>query len=392
VLSCCGVATGKRRPGATPAGGSQDKLTSVTTQGVGAPNRTSYRWTFGYEDGADYGYSGDNTGDLVTRKIEPDGKTVYYLYQGVTLADRGTMGDAWDGRLVTSFYWEDQGVPAPEKREIQRVDLGGSSYRLVYPGGDSYTFLYSGTGPLASVTHDSTGVTTHYRYDSYNNLTKTWGSNATGSEYYESESQPLVSLAYTYGGATGRQITRATATDFLGHIASATFNSRNLPTEFRVQPETGSLLPDQVTQLIYDGGGTLTQGNLTRIVAALGSPVADPTDLEYGDAARPGLPTAVTDSVGATRTASYHPDGTPYQVFSPENLQAPLGDPDRSPSGTTLTLDAFELPLRSTDPQGHQTEITYNALTPNSTLLIVTVKHLVDGSTRRSTWMPRGGW
>lgn len=349
---------------ATPSGGVQPKLTGIVVQGPGSPHRVQHQWAFGYTEAA--GYGGTYTGDLVVTKVEPDGNVVHYEHEPVNPAR--TSGEDWDGRLARSWYVDDLETP-PALRQIVRTGT-----TLTYNGGSSYTYQYDGHH-LESVTHDNTGAAVYYTWDAKHNL----ASVRTNREW-----NPLVSLEYTYGGASGRQILGVTATDILGHQATSTFNALNLPTEVRAIGD--GMLPDQVTRFIYDGGGPLTVGNLTRVISAWGSPLAEATDFTYGNPNFPGLPTAVQDALGATASVTYlYPDGSPRYTTGPENLVAPAGDPDRAPSVTSTQQNAEELPSVLQDALGHGVEVTYCAEAPGSARMVVTVRSLSDASTTRMT-------
>ena len=337
--------------------GGQPKLTGITVTGPGSPNATNYNWSFAY---------GTATNDLIVSKIEPSGKTATYEYEAVNPA-RTANGD-WDGRLTRTTYTDDLMNP-PVLREILR-----SGTTLTYPGGDSYTFTYSGDH-LTQVTHDSTGATVYYAWDAYHNLT----AFRTGQE---AVGQPLVGLEYAYTNPDGRHIAGVTATDKLGNQATSVFNQWNLPTTVTA---LGVNNPSQTTAFEYDGGGALTVGNLTQLAVALGTPSQDFTSFLYGDATRPDLPTQITNSAGGSTLVSYHEDGTPYVVQSPLNMVAPANDPDRARSLSTLDQTSDELPSLITDPQGHQHSVSYNAEAQGSPNLVVTFTSLADASTRTVT-------
>src|SRR5262249_41461743 len=170
-----------------------------------------------------------------------------------------------DGRLPPTSYPDALETP-PLLREIRR-----SGTTLTYPGGDAYSFAYSGP-MITQVTHLSTGATAYIGWDSFRNPT---------SFRTNLETTSLISLAYTYTDPDGRHVASVTATDILGNRASATFNAWNLPTEIRALALIGSGHADQVTRFTYDGGGPLTQGNLTRLVEAFGTASEDGADFLY---------------------------------------------------------------------------------------------------------------
>src|SRR4029079_12553318 len=161
------------------------------------------------------------------------------------------------------------------------------------------------------------------------------------------------------------RITGKTITDLLGGQSTTLYNTLNLPTEFRAVAAAGSGHVDQVTRFTYDGG-TLSSGNLTQVVAAYGTPSEQTAGAEYTNSLYPDLPTAVIDSLGRRSTATYFRDGSLATATSPQNLVAPLGDPDRGASTVQVEQDADELPWRLADALGHQTTVTYNAEAPGS--------------------------
>ncbi len=335
----------------------QKKPTGITVQGIGSPNRTRYLWAFEYNS---------PTGDFISRKTTPSGKVVNYEYEAV--GNPRVSNADWVGRMVRSFYTDDLMTP-PQTYEIRR-----SGTTIIYPGEDRYAYTFQGAH-LHQVLHESTGAAVNLRWDLFHNLAKLWTS-------FESEFSPLVSLAYTYTNPDNRHIAAVTATDVLGNQASALFNAWKLPTEFRAFATPGSGRSDQVNRSIYDGGGPLTAGNVTRATAALGTPSEETTDLLYQLPLRPDLPSAVIGSEGGRSEALYHPDGSVSEARSPENLLAPVGDADRPPSISRTEQNAEELTTASIDPMGHRTEASFNAEAPNSSRLVITLTHN-DGSTRR---------
>src|SRR5581483_2578521 len=142
-----------------------------------------------------------------------------------------SSADDWDGRLASASY-TDPTMSPPVTREIDR-----SGTTITYPGGDSYTYSYSGDD-LASITHNSTSAAVQYSWDSFHNLTSYATSADTGA---------LVSLAYTYSDPDARHIAAATATDILGNQATANFNAWNLPTSIRALASAGSGHSDQIS-------------------------------------------------------------------------------------------------------------------------------------------------
>ncbi len=335
----------------------QKKPTGITVQGIGSPNRTRYLWAFEYNS---------PTGDFISRKTTPSGKVVNYEYE--TVANPRVSNADWVGRMVRSFYTDDLMSP-PQTYEIRR-----SGTTIIYPGEDRYQYTFQGAH-LHQVRHESTGAAVNLRWDLFHNLAKLWTA-------FESEFSPLVSLAYGYTNPDSRHIAAVTATDVLGNQASATFNDWKLPTEFRAFATPGSGRSDQMMRLIYDGGGPLTAGNVTRVTAALGTPSEDTTDLLYQLPLRPDLPSGVIGSEGGLSEALYHVNGSVSEARSPENLLAPVGDADRPPSISRTEQNAEELPSAFVDPMGHRTEVSFNAEAPNSSRLVITLTHN-DGSTRK---------
>jgi RHS repeat-associated protein len=343
------------------ATGGQRKLTGATVYGAGSPNRATYAWSFGY---------GGQFNDLVTQKWEPTGKVAYYEHAPV--ANPRASASDWDGRLGRTYFYDDLENPAaPVLREITRS--GGT---LIYPGGDSYTYTYTGDH-LTGVTRNATGMSAGWEYDGQANLVAAW----TGME---TSASPLVRYQYSYGGVTGKQITAVTATDILGNKADALYNTLGLPTQIRALATAGSGHADQVTDLTYDNGA-LSFGNITHIVAALGTASEEAADLSYLDSTRPALPTGVVDGVGGQSGAAYYPDGSPSSATGPANLLAPAGDADRSASTATFGQNADELPSYVISPTGHRVNVTYNAAAPGSSELIVTFTDTADNTTRKIT-------
>ncbi len=144
----------------------QPKLTGVTVYGAGSPNRSRYDWSFSYLD-ASTQYGGTYTGDLVTSKTTPTGKTVEYYYAPINFV--GTLGlratnDDYDGKLTKTRYLElTGGVPA-------LMEIVRQGNKLIYPGGNCYNYTYSGHH-LSSVTHENTGASVQYTWDDKHNLT-----------------------------------------------------------------------------------------------------------------------------------------------------------------------------------------------------------------------------
>jgi RHS repeat-associated protein len=350
-------------------GASQPKLSGVTVKGAGLPaSRVTYTWSFDYGSPTlPQGYGGTYTGDLVVRKTEPSGKNVFYEYEATDQMRHAA--EDYDGRLARAYFQEDLD-PNPQAHEILR-----SGTTLTYPGGDSYTYTFTPDGEhLARVTRSATQAWVAYSYDAYHNLTSLQTSGDMG---------PLVSMAYTYGGATGQQILSTTATDILGNQGTASFNSLNLPVDVTALATPGSGHNPQTTHFYYDGqytGGALTLGNLARIIRAYNTPSAQHTTLDYTAPLFPGMPTQATDWAGRTSTVSYNRDGSPFQSSSPQNLLAPVGDPDRDPSTGQTDQNADELPSLLTDPLGHQTQVDYRRDTTDPSRLVVTLTHLADNT------------
>jgi RHS repeat-associated protein len=345
--------------------GSEPKLIGVHVYGAGAPNRAVYDWSFGY---------GGTYSDLVTSKIMPDGKAIYYEYSPQA-NPRSGPGD-WDGKMTRCYYWDDLENPTnPVLREITR-----NGTTVTYPGGDSYTWEYTADGEhVTGITRNATGAASHWAYDSMHHVSATWTDQ-------ESSLNPLVSYQYTYGGETGKQVTAVTTTDLLGNQADALFNDLSLPTRLRALAATGSGHADQEVDFIYDGGGALTDGKLTRVIQAAGTASEEIIDLAYADGNRPALPTSILDGVGAQSSASYFANGAPSSLTSPVNLLAPVGDADRAASVVTAgqtTTD--ELPTYVIDPSGHRVNVSFNAENLGSERLVVTLTFVADNATKKIT-------
>ena len=145
-----------------------------------------------------------------------------------------------------------------------------------------------------------------------------------------------------------------------------------------------------MTELQYDNGAPIvigqSPGNLTKITDAVGSSLAQATSLFYeGQDGTWGLPTKVRNWVGADSVFDYHEHkGWLLSTASPENLLVPVGHGDRNPSVTTLAYEGHGLPIQVQDPMGHIVTVSYNAVSPGSPNLVVTLT-FNDSSTRRVT-------
>src|SRR5205823_14912304 len=137
--------------------------------------------------------------------------------------------------------------------------------------------------------------------------------------------------------------------------------------------------------------GTLTAGNLTRILEAAGTALQQETDLTYAGADSAwGLPDSAVNEVGGVTTFSYdHPTGRLLTASSPQNLLVASGHPDRPSSVTTLAYNGDGLPSQVTDPAGHTASISYNAPSSGSGNLVITQTNS-DSSTRQLLMDPMG--
>lgn len=183
------------------------KLTSVTVQGPGSPNRVSHLWRFVYRDATDpnLGYGGSYTGDNVIRKTAPDGTITDYSYSAVNLGagqDTRPTANDWDGK-ISAITWSDSSTGTTVTNTITRSAITAS---LTFTGGREMLYTFSGRD-LTAVTEVAAGAdrtkdrTWTYEYDSQHNLTKAW------SPLEPVSTTPLIQYDYTVDPTT-QQITQ----------------------------------------------------------------------------------------------------------------------------------------------------------------------------------------
>ena len=328
------------------------RLTSATVKGPGL-TAVTWSWSFDYGTSADQQnyYGGSYTGDLVIRKREPNGRVVHYAYAGV-----GTMreepGD-WDGRLLHTWYYDRLVANGPPTL----FDTERLGTTLVYPGGRSVTYAYSGHD-LSSITNDETGHSIAYTRDSLGNL-RTIRTSA------EPEGTPaLVEIEYEFA-ADQRTIVKATLTNPLGEETEIDFTQLwNLPYLLRQKRRTVDGQPyDRVTQWQYGPGGRLNA--VTTGSQPYGQQLLT---FSYGDANLPGVPTGAQDLTGRDWRFVYDTFGRPTEIQSPPNNAAPVGHPDRLRSVTRFKYRADGILETLTDPDGRSWRMS--ATGSSSSLLV----------------------
>jgi RHS repeat-associated protein len=376
-------------------GTNRQKLTSVSVQGPGSPNRIVRTWSFSYRDASDphlaYGGSaasnggnGAYTGDLVISKTEPDGAVTNYRYELVTLTGveklRLTEAD-WEGR-VARIARVDASAPGGEW-VTTRVKNSPTMATLTHPGGAAVEYSYT-NGDLTGVRDVSTNRLWSYTFDGKHNLLSV-------RTPLEQAGVPLVEYQYTPANPTHidqllvkeREPTGGTLRD----AALTLFDARNLPTETTVYGNPGAGRPHQITRFFYDENGP-AEGNLTSIVEAFGTSEQQATTLRYDEAIGGvndgdwGLPTSVTNEVGGKTSFDYWDGpGLTKTVSSPQNLAVPPTSADYASSVTTISYTSEHLPSQILDPLQHPVNITYNAAAPGSPELVITYTHQ-DGYSR----------
>jgi RHS repeat-associated protein len=251
---------------------------------------------------------------------------------------------------------------------------------LTYPGGAQVVFGYTGED-LISVTDVSTSRTWSYTFDAkHNPLTVRTPLEATGV--------PLIEYQHLFdtNGLIDQTTARVRQADgSLGDPVETQFNDLNLPTQVKAYARAGSGLPDQIMQLQYDGG-TLSVGNLTKIIEAFGTAQQPETNLFYDtpDGAW-GLPTRVRNEVNGESLFDYHnTHGRLLTAASPQNLVVASNHPDRPTSVTAVAYNGDDLPSQVLDPLGHPVNIAYNAAAVGSPELVITYTYgdNHDGSVR----------
>ncbi len=366
----------------------RQKLTGVTVQGPGSPNRATHTWSFVYRDARNpnLAYGGTYSGDLVIRKTEPDGQVSDYRHEAVDLVNGRPLHEDYHGR-ISSVRWTDASEGAPVEKVIARTKESASAFRMDYPGGPSFRHTYTGEDLT-----ELRNVVTNRAWS------LTWDAKANPltlrTPLEQSTVSPLLDFQYVFD--SGGRIDQATrrvrqASDTLGDPVETQLNDFTLPTQLKAYARVGGGLPDQVTQLQYDGGGPLTVGNLTKVIAAVGTALQEETNRFY-DApdGNWGLATRRQNAVGATSSADYDDTrGWLLSASSPENLVVPVGHPDRAPSVTVLAYNSDQLPSLAQDALGHQVGIGYNAAAPGSANLVITLT-FADTSTRQVTIDPMG--
>jgi len=327
-------------PSGPPDNFPRSKLTGIHVVG---PAGVARNWSFSYGSEADalaY-YGGSFTGDLVIRKTEPDGKLVHYQYEGVNTG-HGSYLD-WDGRVLRSFY-----VDGSEGNRLKEYRREGST--IVYPGGSRSVYTYQGHD-LVEVRDEETNRSVQYTRDAWGNLTSV-GANG----------QTQLQLQYTFA-ADNRTILRARATNALGDVAETEFTGWNRPLRQTAYRRPGSTLPhDMVTEYVYASSGL---GNLQQVKSYLTPLTSLSSTLLYGQDAPPGVPSGVQDAVGRVSTTTFDALGRPTGSISPPNLLAAPGSPDASPSTSSVTYNADDLPASVTDPLGRVVTSTYTQLSGN---------------------------
>lgn len=375
----------------------RQKLTGITVYGPGSPNRVVYTWSFLYQlpgDTTNAAYGGQYTGDLVVQKTEPDGLTVNYQYEPVSITTdpntgrttRPTSAD-WDGR-VTQVSWPDSSEGPTVTRVITRLKDNALQATLTFPGGKQVKYNYLGMD-LASVTDLATSPARvwSYTYDNHN--------LASVKTPLETGTYPLFQKAYQYTNGQISQITRTELLDggnSMGHQVVTTFNGLNEPMQITAQTDTPGLGSvghhDEATQFWYDnfmdGVSVGTTGKLTAVLRGWMDKSTTPatfrsletTSLTYnGTAGIWGLPDSLTNPVGGVSSFLYDTTGgtgLPTSTATPANSIPEAGPADQAPSTTALQYNNDGMPTLVTDPMGHQVLIDYNAQAPGSANLVVT--------------------
>ena len=350
------------------------KLSGVTVQGPGSP-RVAYTWGFAYhypgnQGASDAAYGQKYTGDLVIERTDPDGQVVKYTYAPVTLTQDpppadGPAAEDYDGRIKT-ISWTDSSEGTPVTKTITRNVMNSTTRHMVYPGDQTTRYTYSSDNDNLTVQDMATQATWSYTYENHNPKTVRTPVEASGGS-------ALATLNYTY--SNGR-ITHATATDIYNKVVETDFNAFNQPTDVVVPAAVEERT--QRTRYGYDA-----YGNLTSIIEALGTALAQTTNISFAGDVR--LPQSVTNPVGGVTTFVWDAGpGRLTETHSPPNYLATEPDTDALASESITAYNADGLPSLLTDPEGHQVSITY-AADPNVPSNLVTTLTLPGSTTRKVT-------
>lgn len=325
------------------------KLSRVEVEGPGSPLRLKHIWQFQY---------GSSAQDLVTRKIEPTGKTANYVYESVPTSGAAPrpLPEDWDGRLISTDFTD-------RLTGLNHV-ISRSGTTLTYPGGLSQLYDYQ-SGRLTKVTDGSTGRWVESRYDNYGNLLKVWTAS-------ESESNPLRQYDYVYGG-NGRTISAMTEKTPLfalyGDRTETDYNFLHQPTTITRYGRTGGAGYNQQTNIGYDDVGRPLWMNV------VGGGVSDGVSFSGYGSGNPAEPQFFIDPQYRQWKTSYNGiTGLPSNSVTPTN---PLADPTTGDQQASTTVMEYveELPSRITDPLGHFTRIEYAAVSTDRSHLEVKVIH-----------------
>jgi RHS repeat-associated protein len=355
-------------------GTNRQKLTSVTVLGPGSPNRVTHTWGFSYRDAANpnLAYGGTCTGDLCIARTDPTGLVTSYRYQSVNSPSRPTEDD-WMGR-ISSVRWLDSSEGTTVEKVITRT-ASGQTGTLTYPGSVVRQYTYSTDYTLTSVYHPGADRLWQYSSDPQRNIRTIRGP----AERYTTS--PLTEISYVKDGdghITQETVKTRQADDTLGDPVETQYNALNLPTQVKryARPYTG--VADLVTRLEYDGGGTLTQGNLTRVIEAYGT--AEQRETQHFYEGSWGLRSRTRNAVGGDTLYGYDSaTGWLLSTASPQNLVVGSTHPDRPSSVTATAYMNDGLPAQTTDPEGHVVLISYNAAASGSPNLVTTFT-FADGS------------